>query len=309
MTLSVRPDACGRTDPGVVRTTNEDQFLIAELTPSIVVHETSLDLDEPAGPVGGPPGYLFLVADGLGGRPAGERASRLLVEGILRSAPELLRPGALENQEEDLIVDLQRLLLQGQRSIEADVKENPSREGMATTLTLAYVRWPRLIVIHVGDSRAYLHRSGQLEQLTTDHTVDQTVQGPGGGSGPVRKVLWNVIGGKFPEVSPDVIRVRLEPGDELLLATDGLPRELPDRRIERILESSRDAQDACRRLLEEAKSAGGGDNLTVVDARWRKPESGEVPRVASAEAKEETPTGETRRLATDVAGSPEVPAP
>ncbi|HLY07792.1 MAG TPA: protein phosphatase 2C domain-containing protein [Planctomycetota bacterium] len=308
MSFSPRPDCFGRTDPGLVRETNEDQFLVAELTKSMLVHETSLDLDESTRLSGGRPGFLFLVADGLGGRPAGEQASRLAVEGVLRSVlgtlPWFTRP---DDRPDDLVEDLEHVLEQGQRCIEADAQENPSREGMATTLTMAYVRWPRLTVVHVGDSRAYLHRSGRLEQLTTDHTFEQPMRDSGSGSEAVKKkVLWNVIGGKGTEVSPDVIQVTLEPGDELLLATDGLSEELPQDQIARILDAASDARDACRRLLHEATSAGGGDNITVVDARWPELRPEERPAAADrAEARPETPVDLEPRGTPEPAGAPE----
>ncbi len=278
----LRPDFHGESDPGLVRPANEDQFLIAELSQSMVVHGTTLAIEEETSLRGGRPGFLFLVADGQVGAPAGERASLLAVQGVVRSVlaamPDFHR---LEDREEDFEKELRSVLEKCQLAVAADVRENPSREGMATTLTMAYVLWPRLYVVHVGDARAYLHHAGRLEQITTDHTLQPPPPNVEGAR--ARKVLWNVIGGETPEVWPDVYKATLEPGDLLLLATDGLHREIPDPAIMEILRGSRDAHDACRSLVEAAKRAGGRDNVTVVVARWQSPGSAAPRATARAE--------------------------
>jgi protein phosphatase len=287
---ALRPDFHGESDPGLVRPANEDQFLIAELSQSMVVHGTTLAIEEETSLRGGRPGFLFLVADGMGGAPAGERASLLAVQGVVRSVlaamPDFHR---LEDREEDFEKELQSLLEKCQLAVAADVRENPSREGMGTTLTMAYVLWPRLYVVHVGDARAYLHHGGRLEQITTDHTVQPPAPNVEGAR--AQKVLWNVIGGEHPEVWPDVYKATLEPGDLLLLATDGLHREVPDPSIAKILRSSRDARDACRSLVEAATRAGGHDNVTVVVARWEPPGSAASKATARAELRVEKEEG------------------
>jgi serine/threonine protein phosphatase PrpC len=291
MTSPPKLDCYGTSDAGKVRKANEDQFLIAELSKSMLIHLTSLPMEDSTRLVGRRPGYLFLVADGLGAGPAGERASRLAVDSAIRTLlgtmPWFYRLGDHEGDLED---ELKRVLEQCQTQIDADVAENPSRSGMGTTLTMAYVIWPRLYVVHVGDARCYLFRNGRLQQLTKDHTVIAPSPGAGEES-PVRKVLWNVVGGETEEVWPDVYKATLQEGDTLLLATDGLTREVPDSGISEILSGTPSAVAACTELVEAANQAGGRDNITVVVARFGKKELQEAPplEVAAAATVEELP--------------------
>ena len=277
-----KPDFNGITDPGRVRTSNEDQFLIAEPAKSMLVHQTSLAIDDSTRLAGRRPGYLFLVADGLGGAPEGARASRLAVDQVIRSVlgtmPWFFR---IEDHEEDLEGELKKILEKCQLKLQADAEENPSREGMGTALTMAYVSWPRLYVVHVGDARCYLLRAGRLDQITEDHTV----QAPPDGQSPdpvnVRKVLWNVIGGETQEVWPDVYKETLQAGDVLLLASDGLTRELPVDDIRAILGRASSALEASTELVRRAKEAGGRDNITVVVARFNERGPAEAPLPAA----------------------------
>jgi serine/threonine protein phosphatase PrpC len=273
MTSPQRPDFFGLSDLGRVCKTNEDQFLIAELSKSMLVHQTSLAMDDATCLPGRRPGYLFLVADGVGGAPAGEEASRLAVASIIRTVlgtmPWFFR---LEDHEEDLEEELKQMLKKCQIKIEADVLENPSRAGMGTTLTMAYVIWPRLYVVHVGDARAYLYRDTGLIQITEDHTVAQALSPSAAVRSPYRMVLWNVLGGGTLEVSPSVYKVQLKNQDVILLATDGLGRHVPDDTIAEILKGSLSAQTAATELVSAANEAGGRDNTTVVVARFGSPD-------------------------------------
>jgi protein phosphatase len=289
MTSPPKPDCCGTSDLGKVRKANEDQFLIAELSKSMLIHLTSLPIEDSTRLLGRRPGYLFLVADGLGGGPAGERASRLAVDSAIRTLmgtmPWFYRLGDHEGDLED---ELKKVLEQCQTQIDADVAENPSRTGMAATMTMAYVIWPRLYVVHVGDARCYLLRNARLQQLTKDHTVNAPLPDAGEES-PARKVLWNVVGGQTSEVWPDVYRATLQEGDTLLLATDGLTRELPDAGISEILQGAASAEAACTGLVEAANHAGGRDNITVVVARFGRNEPQEKPPREIAAAVEAGP--------------------
>lgn len=257
------------TDPGRVRPTNQDQFLIAELAKSMLVHQTSLDTPDSTRLAGHKSGYLFLVADGLSGEPAGERASSLAVDQVIRSVlgtmPWFFR---LEEKGGDLEEELRNLFEKCQRKIESDARENPSRSGMGTTLTMAYVLWPILYVIHVGGARAYLLRGNRLRQVTRDHTVPDPSRPPGSRPEPAASLLWNVIGGKTSEIWPDVHQLTLETGDALLLATDGLPGEISESAISKVLASAGSAEEAARALVRAANEAGGRDNVTVIVVRF-----------------------------------------
>jgi protein phosphatase len=269
MSQLTKPDFQGSSDRGQVRAVNEDQFLIAELSKTLLVHQTTLAIDDSTRLTGRRAGFVFLVADGLGGAPEGKRASRLAVDSIIRSVlgslPWFLRAGDREGELEE---ELKRLLEKCELMIQADVAENPSYRGMATTLTLAYVTWPHLYVVHAGDARAYLLREPELIQITRDHTLPVPLDLAGSPPGPVRKVLWNVIGGEIPEVWPEVYKVDLRGEDILLLSTDGLSRHVRDEEIRLILKNANSSQAACQELIAAANREGGKDNITVVVARF-----------------------------------------
>jgi len=252
----------------------------------MLIHHTSLEIKDSTSLSGRRPGYLFLVADGLGGPPAGEEASRLAVDSVIKTVlgtmPWFFRQ---EDHEVDLEEELKEVLRRCQSSIDADALENPSRVGMATTLTMAYVTWPRLYVVHVGDCRAYLFRGTDLTQITEDHTVAQALPTGGGTASPFRITLWNVLGGKSPDVSPAVYKATLEDQDVILLATDGLTHEVPAEKLATILKTSATASTAVTELISAANDAGGRDNVTVVVARFGSREGrGETTvRAAAAE--------------------------
>jgi protein phosphatase len=145
---------------------------------------------------------------------------------------------------------------------------------MGTTLTMAYLLWPRLYVVHAGDSRCYLLRGNRLEQVTRDHTVAQRLVDEGALSAADAEqsrwshVLYNCVGGGTHEIKPEVYRARVEPGDALLLCSDGLSKVVPDETIRQELARRQGAEQTCRRLVDLANEAGGPDNVTAVVARF-----------------------------------------
>ena len=153
-------DCYGLTDVGQVREVNEDQFLIADLSKSMLVHQTSLGHEDHTRLFGGSQGQLLLVADGMGGQAAGQQASAIAVQTleryVLNAMPWFFR--LQESLEDDHRDELKVALEACQRGIEAAAEASPARRGMGTTLTMAYVVWPRLYVVHVGTSRCYLFR-------------------------------------------------------------------------------------------------------------------------------------------------------
>jgi serine/threonine protein phosphatase PrpC len=291
MTLSLKPDYFGLSDTGRNRKNNEDQFLIAELSKSMLLEQTTLPIDDSTRLAGGRRGNLFVVADGMGGQPAGERASAVAVRTLIKYALNVL-PWFLnlKDEGEDLEEDLKKAMEKCQASIERDAAEHPERLGMGCTLTMAYVVWPTLYVAHVGDCRAYLFRKGRLEQITEDHTIGQQLVDHGVpqvaplARSPWRKVLWNFLGGATPDLKPAVSRVQLEEGDTLLLASDGLARHVSDPEIVDVLEIARSPEEGCRRLIDLANARGGRDNTTVIVARY--------PRTRAAVVSDETGTRE-----------------
>nr|MBA3269700.1 serine/threonine-protein phosphatase [Acidobacteriota bacterium] len=161
----------GITDPGRVRATNEDQFLIAELTKAMRVWQTSLP--ERQAQFGDERGHLFLVADGMGGHQAGEHASALAVLAIqqftLNTFKWFFDTTGPDGQR--VLSQFQTALRDADASIVEKAAENPALRGMGTTVTMAYQLDSQLCVVHVGDSRAYVYRDDSLYQLTRDHTV------------------------------------------------------------------------------------------------------------------------------------------
>ena len=163
--------AFGITDKGKVRTTNEDQFLIAELTKAMRVWQTSLP--EPKVQAGEEHAHLFLVADGMGGHRAGERASALAVVAIEQFTLNTFKWffGSSDTEAQKVLAQFQSALSQADARILEESAEHPELSGMGTTVTMAFHLGAQLCVVHVGDSRAYVYRDGELHQLTQDHTV------------------------------------------------------------------------------------------------------------------------------------------
>ncbi|HUY35069.1 MAG TPA: protein phosphatase 2C domain-containing protein [Pirellulales bacterium] len=268
-------DWYGLTHVGRSRSVNEDQFLVADLNKSMLVHQTSLRQEDHTRVFGGSQGQLLLVADGMGGHAAGEQASAIAVESleeyVLNTMSWFFR--LQENIESDLMDELKAALDACQKSIETAALINPARQGMGTTLTIAYILWPWLYVVHAGDSRCYLFRDSRLEQITTDHTVAQQLVERGTISPDEAQhsrwshVLYNCVGGPSRELNAEVHKAELKIGDTVLLCTDGLTVNVRDEQIVETLKRHISAEDACHRLVDAANELGGPDNVTVVLAR------------------------------------------
>ncbi len=294
--MSGKMECFGLTDTGRKRPANEDQFLIADLNKSMRVHQTSLGLDHQTRLFGNSQGKLLAVADGMGGHVAGQRASQLVVDSLVNYALNTLhwyfRLDA--DNDKDFRDDLKAALQHCQTMLERDVQATPQRRGMGTTLTLAYIIWPRMYVVHVGDSRCYLFRDGKLEQITRDHTMaqllkesmdDRPEQDEPEDEPPSRwsNTLWNAISADDSGLEPDVYSANLEFGDTVLLCTDGLTKHVDKSRLIELL-SSRDSNEVlCQRLIDEANSHGGSDNITVVLSRFQEATEDTDNEVAQAE--------------------------
>jgi protein phosphatase len=257
-----------------VRPANEDHFLVANLSRTLRIQQTSLP--QAATFQGRSRGHVLLVADGMGGHAAGEVASALTVETVEAFVLELLgRFSNLEaSDEHGVISDLRQAVTQADARIVEEVALHPELAGMGTTLTMAFVSGGRLFVIHAGDSRCYLFRGGETHRLSEDHTMVAEMVSRGTISSeqarhhPQRHIVTNVLGGGHAGVRVDVQRIGLEPGDMLLLCTDGLTEMLDDAKIAATLAAQTEPEAACRRLVAEANEAGGEDNITVVVARF-----------------------------------------
>jgi serine/threonine protein phosphatase PrpC len=237
-----------RTDVGRVREGNEDSFM---------VHEP-----------------LFAVADGMGGHQGGEVASNLALAALEKLVREPTPDGDTAPKLAEVVRDANRIVLQRANS-------DPALSGMGTTLTAVLAgTGTRVHLAHVGDSRAYLLRNGELTQLTRDQTVVQRLVDEGRISQeeaeihPQRSILTNALG-VDRDIEVDEASYDLEVGDRLLLCSDGLSGMVAEEEIKEILQEHDDPQAACDVLVDSANRAGGQDNITalILDAV----EDGEAP--------------------------------
>lgn len=228
-----------KTDVGLVRQNNEDSFVAL-------------------GGEKSPPGLdaLLVVADGMGGHAAGEVASRMAVEGVVR------------------MMDVDgtsywKLLEEVNREIH-QAGEDSDKAGMGTTCTVAAISGGTLYLAHVGDSRAYLFRDGALHQLTKDHSwvehaVTQGMSQDEAKTHPNRHVITRALGLE-PQVTVENQQMPLSDGDLILVCSDGLHGLVEDEEIASVL-TNNGPEGACEALVEVAKGYGGDDNITVAVAR------------------------------------------
>jgi PPM family protein phosphatase len=269
----VTVDAAGLTHTGLVRSSNEDHFLISRLGRYFETVKTSLppeDLPARADDAS----WSLIVADGMGGHAAGEVASRLAIREIMRLAFEL--PDwivRIDDSTRELAAERAKRRIEqlNEMVIDGGLRD-PDLRGMGCTLTAARNLGRVLQVAHVGDSRAYLLRGGRLLRLTRDHTYVQMLVDGGmmseaeAATSHSRHLLINAVGGSEEEVHVDVDRVRLATGDRVLLCSDGLTDAVDDGSIRSVLAAATTAGAACEALVARALEGGGQDNITVVVA-------------------------------------------
>ncbi len=198
---------------------------------------------------------VIAVADGMGGAVAGEIASRVAIEAAMNAAPDAgVSPAERVRAGNDAVIEA--------------ISNDYTLSGMGTTLTLGYFDPSGVLEVgHIGDSRLYLYRSGALEQLTDDHTLVAELVALGqiteeqAETHPRRHLVTRVIGTETVDV--DEMDLELQPGDRVLLCSDGLTSMLRDSRVAEILGNSASPTEAAWSLVEAANAAGGTDNTTV----------------------------------------------
>jgi protein phosphatase len=247
----------GVSDVGRVRTNNEDSFRILEAQ------------------------HLFILSDGMGGEAHGEIASSLAVETIAK----FCSPGNDTKEDSGVTLHgeameswsaqtkrLQNAVFQANFAIYKSAQEHPEQRGMGATLTVGWVNGNKLSLAHVGDSRAYLLRSGGLQQLTSDHSLvaEQVRRGiltpQQAEESDMQSVLLRALGA-HPEVEVDVEEIDLIPRDLLLLCSDGLTRMVTEPEIAGVLQAETEPATAAQKLVDLANERGGLDNVTVIVAR------------------------------------------
>lgn len=252
-------EADGKTDVGMKRRVNEDVFV----------------LDPQHG--------VFLVADGMGGHAAGEVASRVATEEILSALstavndldetwPEHWDPAlsAPANSAVDAVVA-------GHHRVTREMQDDADLKGMGTTVVVAVHQRidDKLVICHVGDSRAYRLRHGEFALLTNDHSWvhEQVTAGflteEAARNHPLKNVVTQALGGTS-EPRADVLETELQDGDLFLLCSDGLNSMLTDVEIAGLLEPNGPLQESCERLINAANQRGGNDNISVVLLRSRR---------------------------------------
>jgi PPM family protein phosphatase len=254
-------EQAGRTDVGRQRTANEDSLSVR------------------------PP--LFAVADGMGGAKAGEVASAVAVEAV-ETARESGEPAEAQ---------LAGIVRAANRRIYDLAIADESRRGMGTTLTLAKVHGDEISLAHVGDSRAYRMRDGELQQLTRDHSLVAELERSGQITAeaaehhPQRSIITRALGPE-PDVEVDTYTLAGREGDVFLICSDGLTSMISDDEVTSILRSAGSLDDAADALVRAANQSGGKDNITVILFRLGEGEPvGDAATLAPAPADDETIAG------------------
>ncbi len=237
-----------RTHTGLVRDANEDDFLVD------------------------PDRGIYLVADGMGGHNAGAVASKICVETVKQHFEDNDESGHSDGDDDDVAADdlLAASLLHANDAIFAASAANRELAGMGTTAVGIRLRGNMLTAAHAGDSRCYIFRDGELIQVTTDHSLSNFLRSLGRAeeAAMAETTMSNVIMralGLEPEVEIESRAFRVEPGDRILLCSDGLSDLVADPRIERMLMARRFTRDELAdKLIDEALNEGGRDNVTVL---------------------------------------------
>ncbi len=226
----------------MVRSGNEDNFTV--------------DVSESRG--------IFIVADGMGGHAAGEVASEMAVQIVLRELAPIS-----ELDSEDVVQLVASTLKLANRAIHDRTTTEVDKQGMGTTVSALLISGSRYLIGQVGDSRIYLMRDGSLSQLTKDHSYVQEQVDAGfltpeqARYHPYSNVITRCVGAS-PEVEPDIYRGEVRPGDLYLVASDGLTGMVDDRRLGQLLGSRAEPDRKVQALISEANGRGGLDNITAI---------------------------------------------
>jgi serine/threonine protein phosphatase PrpC len=271
MSMSVSLTVVGQTDVGLVRSSNEDAFVIADLTGGSLVGEERIATFEV-----GQRGVLLAVSDGVGGHKAGEVASALVVQSLRRSMARQSSPGTCDAL-------LEKAALRANRDV-WEAAHVPGRENMGATLTAVFIHDRTAYIAEVGDSRAYLVRCGQIKQVTRDQSYVQLMVDTGAMSPEQAKesefssVILQAMGLK-KTVQIALGRLDLRQRDCFVLCSDGLSSLVSDEEIRATVLTAGPLDAVCSRLVELAKKRGGDDNVTVIVAGV----AGDLPALVAGE--------------------------
>ncbi len=258
----------GRTDVGLVREHNEDSFVVVDLA-----RRERLDVEDTKEIPLGRTGALFLVCDGMGGAAAGEVASAMAIEAVSDAMTTPVEGEVTDGEGPERLADFARRLrsaaFSANRLIFEASRADHAQAGMGTTMTSVGALDDNLVMAQVGDSRTYVLRGDKLTQVTRDQSlVNQLLE-----TGQITEeqarmfehsnVILQALGVQ-PDVEVLLSRVPLRAGDRFAVCSDGLTGPVSDEEISAILGSIADPAEACRVLIEMARSGGGPDNITVI---------------------------------------------
>jgi len=210
--------------------------------------------------------HVYMVADGMGGQAAGEIASQLAVDLI----PFRLKKLPANAPTDDVAHELTQAFLECNEKILERGAEDPSAQNLGTTAVVAVVRHDRLLIGHIGDSRAYRMRTHHLEPLTVDHNLAQALVNAGSipeddlKNHRYRNVLYKYLGMKESGVEPDIKPIDIEVGDRFLLASDGVTGSISDEEIIREMMKRSDPQSCAMEIVRLAIENGSKDNATAI---------------------------------------------
>lgn len=257
---------CQETMETTVTETNRKRIAIAWAAESAMGlshkrNEDSLATDEALG--------LFLVADGMGGHPAGDVASRTVADSLPAAAKRLLGSHCVADSRLRNILALKEAIGEANRMVREMGNESPELEGMGSTVVACLMVGGTALIAHKGDSRAYLFRHGEIRLLTIDHSVaaDLVRSGRATPEQAARlrhgQALTRCVG-MDDDVDAEVTRQALLPGDRILLCSDGLNKGLTDLEVADIIGSHDSHEECCRELVEAAVEGGSLDDITVL---------------------------------------------
>jgi serine/threonine protein phosphatase PrpC len=261
---SIDIEIFGKTDVGLIREHNEDNFLVADVTAAVRTN----DGKEPLRVKLGDKGALLLVCDGMGGAAAGEVASQMAVDSIYEALE------ASEPQTRDAFARLvRRAVERANERIFIQSRDNQSERGMGTTCTVAALVDTTLVVGQIGDSRCYILRDGKLAQVTKDQSLAWQLIEAGAMTPEEAKAFEhaNIILqalGVQERVEVVLSQVDLRKGDVALLCSDGLHGPVSDDELLSVLVMEPDLEKAAQSLIQKALDRDGPDNITVVLARF-----------------------------------------
>jgi PPM family protein phosphatase len=271
------------SDIGKVRNNNEDAYLIFRSGKFWEKLESSVS-DELLPSHYEENGYAMAVADGMGGLAAGEVASRMAIVTVVnlmlssvKWAVKLDHPEFREREIQEAIDRMVEYLCKADKAISERAKAEGAYQGMGTTLTASYSFARELFIFHVGDSRAYLFRNGELIQITRDHTVAQSLADAGAipqsavSKHHFKHVLMQAVGIHEGKMNVEIHQMRLEDDDQILLCTDGLTDLVKPEEVESVLKRKESSKKKCETLRDLALNYGGKDNITVLMSHYRIP--------------------------------------